>query len=90
MRVMLIAYNFDVLVGESIDAGDVWIQLQLRQGHWLPAQLEIGLIKVVAVEVSIAKGVDKCAGFKPANLCHHVGEQGIGSDVERNAKKHIG
>ena len=45
---------------------------------------------MVAVEVCITQRVDKGARFEAADLCHHVGEQRIGCNVERNAKKHIG
>ena len=48
------------------------------------------MVEVVVVEVSVPEGVDKDAGFQAADLSHHVGEQRIGGNVERNAEEDIG
>ena len=37
----------------------------------------------------IAKRVDELSRFETCRLCHHHGEQGIGSNVERNTKEDI-
>ena len=37
----------------------------------------------------IPEGMHKIPHFQPANLRHHMGQQGIGSDIERHTQKHV-
>ena len=71
---VLIANHFDVFEGESIDGCHIRVEFEDRQRHWFSTDLQVCLVEVVAVEVSVAKGVDKGPGFKPTDLCHHVGQ----------------
>ena len=90
MRVVFVANHFDVVVGESIDGRHIRVEFELRECHRFSTDLQVGLLKVVAVEVRVTQRVDKGARLEPADLGHHVGEQRIGGDVKRNAKEHIG
>ena len=45
---------------------------------------------MVAVEMGIAKGVDKLAHLQAADLSDHHGKQGIAGDVKRHAEKDVG
>ena len=45
---------------------------------------------MVAVQMRIAKRMDKLTGFQSAHLRHHHGQQCIAGDVERYAKEDIG
>lgn len=54
------------------------------------AQLQINLLKMVIVQMCITQGMHKVAIFEVANLRHHHGQQGIGSDIERHTQEYIG
>ena len=49
------------------------------------AQLLLGLLDMVGIEVAVAAGPHELADFQSALLRQHVGEQRIGGDVERHA-----
>ena len=89
MRVVFVANHFDVIVGESIDVRDVWIEPELRQGHWFTGDLEVGLLKVVTVKMRITECVNEGTRLEAADLSHHLGEQRIGGNIERDAKENI-
>ena len=86
---MFVTDHLDVVVGEGIDVRDGWVELEGWQWEWRSADLQLGLIEVIVVEVGITKGVDEGARFEPAYLGHHVCQQGIGCNVERDTEKHI-
>lgn len=58
---------------------------QLRQGPWLAGKLQRGLLHVVGVEVHITTSPDEVTHLQIALLGHHVGQQGVAGDVERQA-----
>src|SRR5689334_17753137 len=89
-RVRIVAKEFEVFVLEVVDVFDGGIEAHLGQGTRLASELGFGLLKVVGVEMKVAERVDKCARFQIANLRSHEGEQGVGSDVERDAKEEVG
>ena len=51
--------------------------------------LELGLLKVIVVKMGITQCMNKNTGFQIAYLRHHVREECVGGDVERDAQKHI-
>ena len=53
-------------------------------------KLAVHLLQVVGVDVGVAEGVDELAGGEPRHLRHHVGQEGIGGDVERHAEEEVG
>ena len=86
---VFIANDFDVIVAEPVDIGDVGVKFELGQSHRLPSDLEVGLLKMIAVKMRITERVNKCTSLEAAYLCHHVRQQCIGCNVEGNAKKDI-
>ncbi len=56
----------------------------------MAAELFAGLVKMVAIEVQVAKRVDEFARPQPGDLGHHHGQQRVAGDVEGNAQKHVG
>jgi hypothetical protein len=48
------------------------------------------LLEVVHVEVRVAEGVDEIAGLEARHLRHHLREQRVARDVERDAKEDVG
>ena len=90
MRVVFVANHFDVIVGEPVNIGDAGVEFELRQIHRLTGDLQVGLLKMVAVEMRIAEGVNKCTSLEATHLCHHVREQCVGCNIEGDAEEHIG
>src|SRR5215203_3402690 len=85
-RVRVIALDGDVLQVEGVDLLHRGVEPQGRQRPWLPGELEPGLVEVVRVEVRVAEGVHEVSDPEPGHLGHHVGEQGVRRDVERDAE----
>jgi len=90
VRVCLIIHQFKIIEFKIEDAFHIGINFHLREGEWLAAQLQFHLIHVIGINVKVAKGVDKIAGFKSGYLCHHHGEQRVGGNIERYPQKGIG
>ena len=44
---------------------------------------------MVAVDVSISQSVNELTGLQPCNMGHHMGEHGIGRNVERNTQHNV-
>ena len=88
--VRVVADQLEIVEFELEDVFDFRVQLHLRQRAERAGQLEVHLVEVVEIDVCIAKGVDKFAGFEPCYLSHHEGEEGIGRYVERHAQEYIG
>src|ERR1700748_2119239 len=87
--VKLIVLQGKIFKMKSKNILDIRIELHHRQRVWTAGQLQFCLFEVVVVQMYITKGVDEFAGFQSAYLCHHQRQQGIGSDVERDAQKSI-
>lgn len=86
---MLVTRDFNVLIGEPVDVKDVGVQIEFGEVERCPTDLQFGLFQVVEVKMGVSKGVDKHPRFESANLRHHVGEKGVGCDVERHAEEHV-
>src|SRR5215204_2279664 len=76
-RVGIVRFEGDVGQREVVDLFNQWIQDQLRQRAWLPSELQLGLINMVAIQVGIAQGVHEVADAQAAHLSDHVGQQRI-------------
>ena len=50
----------------------------------------IRLINMIGIDMRIPERMDKFSRLKTGRLRHHHSEQGIRSDVERNAEENIG
>lgn len=86
---VLVAQHFNIIVGEVVNVRFLWVELQGWQRQRFSRYLQPCLVEMVVVEVRVAEGVDKNTGFKTAHLSHHVREQGVGCNVERDAKEDI-
>lgn len=89
-RVGIVSFQTEIVVAEVRYFAHIWIDVHFRQGSWLAVQLFVHLIKVVLVDVQVAEGVNKISGFEIADLCHHLGQQRVGSDIERHAEEQVG
>ena len=89
MRVRIVSDQLHVFVAEVEQTLDRRIQLQRGQGARFAAELKPYLIHVVRVDVGVAQGVYKVAHFETEVLGHHVNEQGVRGDVERNSQKDV-
>jgi hypothetical protein len=85
----LVAREFKILEGETVDVGDIRVDLHLRERVRLASELEFRLLKVIGVKVQVAEGVHELAGLVSANLREHHGEEGVGGDVEGDAEKEV-
>ena len=90
MRVMFVAHHLNVVVGEPIDLLDVWIQFEGGEWQGRSSDLEAGLVEVVVVEVGITQRVNEYSRLQAAYLGHHLRQQRVGCDVERDAEKDVG
>lgn len=85
----MVVAKFKVFVGEGEEVFDRRVEVHGGEGEGCAGELELGLGKVVQIEVGVAQGVDKFARLQIAHLRHHHRQQGVGSDVEGHAQKNI-
>src|SRR5438270_10786207 len=74
---------------ETLNIFDVRIQIHPRQRSAIARQLFSGLVEMVLVKMEVAERVDEIARRKIDSLRHHHGEECVGRNVERHAKKQI-
>lgn len=79
----------DVEILEPIVEDGIGLSLdrQPRQGPRLTRELQRSLLHMVGVEVYITTGPDEVAHFQVTLLSHHVSQQSIAGDVERQAEE---
>ena len=63
MRVGFVADQFEIFEFEIKDIFNMRVQVHFWQGFWLARELELRLFNVIGIEVRIAKGMNKFAGF---------------------------
>ena len=90
VRPGVIALKLKVFVLKVENGFHIGIYLHLWQRSRCACKLQLYLFYVVSVDVGITKGMNEIACFKIADLRHHLKQQGIGSNVERYAKKGVG
>ena len=90
MGMMFVAHHLNVVVGESVNLLDGWIQVEGRKWQGRSSDLEASLVEVIVVQVGITQRVDENPRLQVAHLGHHVGQQCVGCDVERDAEKDVG
>ena len=88
-RVRIVADQFKILELEVVYVFHRRIQFHLRQRTRLARELQLRLLKMIGVEMQVAKGVDEVARLQSANLRDHQREQRVAGDVERHAQKNI-
>src|SRR5688572_917423 len=89
MRMRIVILNREILILKSENIFHGWIHFHLRKRAKVTRELEVHLLKVVGINMCIAKGVNELTQFQIADLRHHHGEQGIRSNVKRNAQENI-
>lgn len=86
----LVVFQLEIFVPKIKNAFYTGVQLHGGKRERLAGELEVHLLKVVVVDVHVAEGVDELAGLQGADLRHHHGEQGIGSNVEGDTQEYVG
>jgi len=89
MGMELVVDQFEIAVPESKDVAYFRVDFHLRKRKRLAAKLKPDLFQVVGIDVHIPAGPYEIAGLVSANLRHHQGEEGIGSNIEGNTQKYI-
>ena len=90
MRVRIVSVEGEILglvIEQSLPAV---LEHQRGQRPRFPAQLQPRLIEVVGIKVHVTPGPHEGARLEPAFPGQHVGQQGIGGDVERHAEEEVG
>ena len=90
MGMGLVVEQFEVIEGEVIDRPDLRIDLHARERKRGATQLELGLLEMIGIEMEVAKGVHKFAGFVSTDLRDHHGKECVGGDIEGNSEEEIG
>jgi hypothetical protein len=82
--------EFEVFVTEGEEVLDVGVDVHLWQWARGAGELQLGLLKVVEIEVGVARGMDEVATLESAHLCHHLEQKGIGGDIEGHSEEGVG
>ena len=90
MRGGTIVNDFEILKPEAVDRFGYAVQNQFGQGCRGSPDLLTRLIEMIGIEMRITKRVNKIAGLKVTNGGNHMGQQGVGRNIERHAQKTIG
>ncbi len=88
-RVRIVTFNLEVFKAVVEDRRGLAFDDQLRQRTRFAAQLQIGLLEMVAVQMGIATGPDEIADLQIALLRHHMHQQRVAGDVERQAEEDV-
>ena len=89
MRVGVIILQGEILVIKGEDILLLWVYQHLWQLARFPCQLQFYLLQVIRVDMRVAQRVDEVTRLEARHLRHHLEEQGVGGDVERNAQEDI-
>src|ERR1700683_445402 len=89
-RVGIVIEQGNIFVSKVGELANLRVQHKPGQGTRSAAELFVGLVNMVIVEVKIAAGVDEVAGFEIADLRYHAGEERVGGDIERHAEEEVG
>ena len=81
--------EFEVFVVEREEVFDVGVNIHLGQRTGSASELQLGLLKVIEIEMGVACGVDKVSTLESANLCHHLEQKGVGGDVEGHSEEGV-
>ena len=90
LAVALVAHDLEVIDAKVLDLPHVALDLELGEGLRLPLELLLERGHVVRVHVRVAQSVNKVPGLEPSHVGDHVGEEGVGGDVEGHAEAHVG
>ena len=85
----IVTDDLEVVKGEGVDILLFRVDFQNRKRSRLARELLFERLHVVRVYVRVSAAVHKITRFQTANLRNHAREQGIRSDIERNAQTHV-
>lgn len=77
--------RFPPVNAASLLSGD----LQLWKVTGFTLQLRVEGIDMVKIDVRVAHDMSEAARYQFADVCHHVCQQCVAGNVERNAKAHV-
>jgi hypothetical protein len=87
--VRIVTDEFEIFERKIVDVFDGRIEFHPRQRSAISSVLLACLVKMVVVEMQIAKCVDEIAWRKINDSGHHHREQRVRRDVEWDTKKQI-
>ena len=90
MWMWIVANQLEVLVLEVEEALYIRIDLHRRQWTRLTCELQLCLFDVVQIEVGVACGVNEVTRLIARYLCHHLEQQRVRGDIERDTQEGIG
>ena len=85
-----VADEFEVFIMEVEDRLDIRIDLHEWEWTRTTGKLQPCLVQMVQIEMGIASSVDKVTWFISCHLGHHLQEECIAGNIERNAEEGIG
>ena len=89
-RVWVVASELEIFEGVVEDALRPPFEREPWERSCIARELLLHLRQVIQVNVRIAAIPDEVAHLQVALLRHHVSEQRVAGDVERNTKEHVG
>ena len=86
----IVTYQLKVLELKVEQVLYIGVDNHLWQRTRLTGKLELGLLDVIKIQMGVTGGVDEVAGLEARNLSHHLQQESIAGDVERNTKEGVG
>ena len=90
MGMRVIALQLEILVLEVEDALHIGIDVHDGQFARFTGELQTCLVKVVQIQVGVARGMNELTGLQTCHLCHHLEQERIGGDVEGYPQEGVG
>ena len=87
--IWIVIDEFEVFVFEVEYVFYFRIDLHLREGARLTAELSRHLLEMIYIDMSVSCSVDKFSRLETAYLCNHHCQKGVGSDIERNSEEDV-
>ena len=85
----VVVNQFEVLVFEREDIIHVRIDDYAREFSRRSGELQLSLFKVIEIEVSVSRCMDKLSWLKIAHLRHHLKQESVGGDIERHTEEGV-
>ena len=86
----IVVQQGDVFVAKVKQAFDARIKAERGQGSKVATQLKANLVRMIGINMGVAKAVDEVAYLEAEVLRHHVNEERVRSNVERNPQENVG
>ena len=89
MRLRCIVGDFEIFIGEIINAVRPAMNHQLRQRAGRPCQLFARLVEMIGIEMRIAKCMHEFTVLQIGNSRNHLRQQRIGGDIEGHTEEYV-